>query len=84
LTKLLIPTIFGLSKGVVTIMPISGKEMLKRFQNAGWKVLRQKGSHVIIGLGNERETIPMHKELKKGLEAYLLKRLKDQNDVLQF
>ena len=57
-------------------MPISGKEMLKLFQKAGWKVLRTKGSHVIIGKDNERETIPMHKELKKGLELLLFKRLK--------
>jgi predicted RNA binding protein YcfA (HicA-like mRNA interferase family) len=57
-------------------MPISGKEMLKLFQKAGWKVLRKKGSHVIIENNNERETIPMHKELKKGLELYLYKRLK--------
>ena len=57
-------------------MPVSGKEMLKLFHKAGWKVLRTKGSHVIIGKDNERETIPMHKELKKGLELYLYKRLK--------
>ncbi len=57
-------------------MPISGKEMLKLFQKAGWKVLRTKGSHVIIGKDNERETIPLHKELQKGLELYLFKRLK--------
>ena len=30
-------------------MPITGKEMLKLFHKAGWKVLRTKGSHVIIG-----------------------------------
>jgi predicted RNA binding protein YcfA (HicA-like mRNA interferase family) len=57
-------------------MPKSGKEILALYKRAGWKVLRQKGSHVFVGLGTERETIPMHKELKKGLEAYLLKRLK--------
>jgi hypothetical protein len=28
--------------------------------------------------GNLRETIPMHKELKKGLEQKLLKRLNDE------
>ena len=57
-------------------MPISGEEMLNHYLKAGWKVLRRKGSHVIVGKGNERETIPMHKELKKGLEKYLSKRLK--------
>jgi predicted RNA binding protein YcfA (HicA-like mRNA interferase family) len=56
-------------------MPISGKEMLNRYKKAGWKFLRQNGSHVIIGKNGLRETIPLHDELKKGLERYLLKRL---------
>jgi hypothetical protein len=38
-------------------------------------VLRQKGSHVQIGKDGQRETIPMHKELAKGLEKKLLKRI---------
>lgn len=59
-------------------MPLSGKEMLKRYQDAGWKVLRQKGSHVIVGKDSERETIPMHKELKRGLERSLLKHLENE------
>ncbi len=57
-------------------MPISGKEMLKRFEKAGWIVLRKRGSHVIVGKNSDRETIPMHDELSKGLERYLLKRLR--------
>jgi predicted RNA binding protein YcfA (HicA-like mRNA interferase family) len=56
-------------------VPLSGKELLKRYQKAGWSILRQKGSHVQLGKGELRETIPMHKELAKGLEKYLLKRL---------
>ena len=59
-------------------MPISGKEMLKRYQRAGWIVVARKGSHVKVGKGGLRETIPMQKELKKGLEAKLLKRLEVQ------
>ena len=57
-------------------MPMSGKEMKKLYQENGWEELRQKGSHVIMGKGSLRETIPLHKELKKGIESYLLKRLK--------
>lgn len=57
-------------------MPLSGKEMKRLFEKHGWIELRQKGSHVIMGKGSERETIPMHRELKKGLEQKLLKRLK--------
>lgn len=58
-------------------MPLSGRKMLKKFRKAGWIILRQSGSHIIIGKDDFRETIPMHKELKKGLEQKLLKRLKE-------
>lgn len=56
-------------------MPLSGKEMLRLFEEAGWIVLRQKGSHVVVGKGTRRQVIPMHRELKKGLERALLKEL---------
>ena len=56
-------------------MPICGKEMLKRFEKAGWRVISRKGSHVKVGRGSRREIIPMHRELRKGLERALLKRL---------
>ncbi|TGK12537.1 type II toxin-antitoxin system HicA family toxin [Leptospira fletcheri] len=51
--------------------------MLKLYLKNGWEVLRQKGSHVVVGKGGDRETIPMHKELKKGLENTLLKHLNE-------
>ena len=58
-------------------MPISGKEMLRLFEKNGWKKVRKKGSHAIVQKEGELpETIPMHKELKKGLEKALIKRLK--------
>lgn len=49
-------------------MPLSGKEMLQLYLKRGWVVLRQKGSHIHLGKGEARETIPLHRELKKGLE----------------
>jgi predicted RNA binding protein YcfA (HicA-like mRNA interferase family) len=58
--------------------------MVKLFHAAGWVVLRQKGSHVIIGKHGLRETIPLHKTLARGLERELLKRLvqtKTEKDV---
>ena len=58
-------------------MPISGKEMLAKFLKAGWKKMSQKGSHMKVGKGNLRQIIPMHKELKKGLEQKLLKFLEE-------
>jgi len=56
-------------------MPLSGKAMVRLYEYHGWIVLRQKGSHVQMGKGHERETIPLHRELKKGSEIKLLKRL---------
>ena len=56
-------------------MPLSGKEMLKRYLKDGWIIIKRHGSHVKVGKGSMRETIPMHKELKKGMESKLLKRL---------
>ncbi len=56
-------------------MPMSGKEMKKLYEKRGWWELRQNGSHVIMGKGQLRETIPMHRELSVGLEKALLKRL---------
>jgi predicted RNA binding protein YcfA (HicA-like mRNA interferase family) len=58
-------------------MPLSGKEMLALYEKQNWIVLRKKGNHVIVGKRNMRQTIPMHKELKKGLERKLLKTLKE-------
>ena len=61
-------------------MPISGKEMLARYMKAGWMVLARRGSHVKVGKGGLREIIPMHKELKKGLEQKLLKQLRQTEE----
>jgi predicted RNA binding protein YcfA (HicA-like mRNA interferase family) len=61
-------------------MPISGKEMLRRYLEKGWSVVRQRGSHVTIGKGTAREVIPIHgnQDLSKGLESRLLKRLREE------
>jgi predicted RNA binding protein YcfA (HicA-like mRNA interferase family) len=58
-------------------MPLSGKEMLKLYEQNGWRFIRQTGSHARVKKGSESETIPMHKELSTGTEAKLLKRLKE-------
>lgn len=52
-------------------MPLSGKDMLRLYKKAGWKVVSQKGSHVKVAKDSEREIIPMHKELKKRYGANL-------------
>jgi predicted RNA binding protein YcfA (HicA-like mRNA interferase family) len=57
-------------------MPMSGKDMLKIFESYGRRKVRQKGSYVIVQKdGEPPETIPLHRELKNGLERKLLNRL---------
>ncbi len=59
---------------------MSGKEMVRLFEKHGWRSVRQRGSHVIMKkLGEAPETIPLHNELKKGLEKKLLKRLEKKS-----
>jgi predicted RNA binding protein YcfA (HicA-like mRNA interferase family) len=56
-------------------MPISGREMLKRYLRAGWIEKWQHGSHVQVEKDHDHETIPMAKELPKGTERALMKHL---------
>lgn len=50
---------------------MTGKQIIKFLESAGWKILRQTGSHVRMGKDELRTTIPVHekKDLKKGTIA---------------
>ena len=53
---------------------ISGKEAVKAFQKAGWQVIGQVGSHVVMIKPAVRVnlSIPQHKELSVGtLRAFI-------------
>lgn len=54
----------------------SGEEAVKIFVKAGWRVDRQKGSHVsLIQEGNPNVlTVPLHKELDRGLLRALIRK----------
>lgn len=58
-------------------MPISGKDMCKLFQRAGYEIVPGgKGSHIKLKKKNcPTIIVPNHKELKKGLEHALRKML---------
>jgi len=59
---------------------ISGKNAIKAFEKIGYKVVRQRGSHIRLRDKNNQYhkpiTIPNHKILKSGL---LRKLIKDSN-----
>lgn len=48
-----------------------GKDVIKKLRAQGWEVLRQEGSHVRMGKGNARTTVPLHgtRDIKAGTLA---------------
>ena len=54
---------------------ISGKEAVKAFGKAGWQVMGQVGSHVVMTKAGERAnlSIPQHKELSVGTLRALIR-----------
>lgn len=57
-------------------MPLSGEEMKRLFEKSGWRMARQRGSHMIMVKDNKTVPIPNHRELKPGTEHWLLKKLR--------
>ena len=54
---------------------ISGSEAVKVFQRAGWRVDRQRGSHVVLLKAGHIASlsVPQHKELAPGTLRSLLR-----------
>ena len=56
---------------------VSGAELVKALRNAGFTVLRQKGSHVSMektdATGHWRTVVPMHREIARGTLHDILK-----------
>lgn len=54
---------------------ISGKEAVKGFEKAGWRIVGQVGSHVVMTKADVRAnlSIPQHKELSLGTLRALIR-----------
>lgn len=56
---------------------VSGDKAIKCFENLGYEITRQKGSHVRLHHKHDKDkkplTVPRHKELGKGLLRKLLR-----------
>lgn len=55
---------------------ISGRQLIRALQRAGFVVLRQKGSHVSMekrdGRNYRRTIVPMHREIRPGTLSDIL------------
>ena len=52
---------------------ISGKECISVLKTLGFEVARQKGSHVVLKMGEAGCVVPMHAELRTGTLHGILK-----------
>jgi predicted RNA binding protein YcfA (HicA-like mRNA interferase family) len=58
---------------VVKLPKISGEDLMKALRKAGFKSVRQKGSHVSMQKGSYKTVIPLHDELARGTLLAILK-----------
>ncbi len=65
---------------------VSGTELVKALQKAGFLILRQKGSHVsmekVDSAGQWRTIVPMHREIARGTLHDILKQTGLSRDEL--
>ena len=59
---------------------VSGEETISALERIGFKVTRQRGSHVVLRKGSQGCVVPNHKELKTGTLAGILKQAGISND----
>ena len=59
---------------------VSGEETISVLERIGFKVTRQRGSHVVLRKGSQGCVVPNHKELKTGTLAGILKQAGISND----
>lgn len=52
---------------------LSGAEIVRMLESLGFEQLRQKGSHVVLRRGETGCVVPLHKEVKTGTLAGLLR-----------
>ena len=54
---------------------LSGRDTVRAFESLGWKVARQKGSHIILTKAGHIATlsVPNHKEVAKGTLRSLIR-----------
>jgi predicted RNA binding protein YcfA (HicA-like mRNA interferase family) len=54
---------------------VSGRSLVRALERDGWSVVRQRGSHVRLKRPGRRHAlvVPLHKEVKKGTLAGILR-----------
>ena len=59
---------------------VSGAEVVRALERLGFRVVRQRGSHVMLRKGISRCVVPLHRELKRGTLGGLLRQAEVRPD----
>lgn len=62
---------------------VSGQDLIRALQMAGFQVVRQKGSHVSLQKHEFRTVVPLHDELAKGTLIGILKQCGLDREALE-
>ncbi len=62
---------------------LSGDKLIKLLRNAGFQVVRQKGSHISLQKENYKTVVPLHDELARGTLLGILKQCGLSKEDLQ-
>lgn len=52
---------------------VSGAEVIRVLERLGFRVVRQRGSHVMLRNGPSRCVVPLHREIKRGTLGGILR-----------
>jgi predicted RNA binding protein YcfA (HicA-like mRNA interferase family) len=61
---------------------LSGQEIVQALERLGFEVVRQRGSHIVLRRGAEGCVVPLHREVKKGTLAAIIKQADIPTDEL--
>ena len=59
---------------------VSGAEVVRALERLGFRVVRQRGSHVMLRKGISGCVVPLHRELKRGTLGGLLRQAEVRPD----
>ena len=59
---------------------VSGAEVVRALERLGFRVVRQRGSNVMLRKGISRCVVPLHRELKRGTLGGLLRQAEVRPD----
>ena len=61
---------------------VSGAELVRALERLGFEQMRQRGSHVVLRRGGAGCVVPLHRELKRGTLAGIVRQAELSADAV--